>query len=530
MPTTDWLSGLLPLGPNTSLVWVAEDERRSNPLSVANETLVWSVTLTPTDFVLIFGLSLIIVAIFVGNIFVVLSVIVFCKMRTLSNGLIASLASADLLVAVLVLPISLQYEVLGRWTLGPYVCDLWITSDVFCCTASILNIVVIAIDRYWLITRNVRYTHGSVFPRRKVCLTMLAVAWMVSALISCSPLFGWRKGTEKQNPDVCLISQDYGYTVFSTFSSFWLPLFVILAVYCKIFLFARRRVIRRSKPTVTVTGAASTRSDLVSSAGAPSRGRGGLRLLKHYRSHQRGKSADDSLSPAESTVFPIRSKCLEVTKTSPDSLHVPDGLSETVSSSHCTCGNYEAPPDVVGHSPPTSGTVENYGELVFSGSYAGPDLEDTYGPSTPEDTPPGGNCGSPGIYGTSGTILTNRAPVTVPHNRRVPVISGDYSEFRAAAAVAVACVTRKRKSHSRRIRRSARTLGLIIGGFLVCWLPFFLVATIAPFCSPDEVPRVVQSLVLWLGYSNSLLNPAIYAIWEKTFRRSFRRLSTCDIG
>src|SRR6218665_3836116 len=253
MPTTDWLSGLLPLGPNTSLVWVAEDERRSNPLSVANETLVWSVTLTPTDFVLIFGLSLIIVAIFVGNIFVVLSVIVFCKMRTLSNGLIASLASADLLVAVLVLPISLQYEVLGRWTLGPYVCDLWITSDVFCCTASILNIVVIALDRYWLITRHVRYTHSALLPRRKVCLAMLCLAWIVAGLISTSPLLGWRRGTEKLDPSDCLISQDYSYTIFSTFGAFWLPLVVILAVYFKIFHFARQRVTRRTKPYYDTT-------------------------------------------------------------------------------------------------------------------------------------------------------------------------------------------------------------------------------------------------------------------------------------
>jgi hypothetical protein len=44
----------------------------------------------------------------VGNACVILSVVVYDKMRTLSNGLIASLASADLLVAIVVLPISLQ--------------------------------------------------------------------------------------------------------------------------------------------------------------------------------------------------------------------------------------------------------------------------------------------------------------------------------------------------------------------------------------------------------------------------------------
>jgi hypothetical protein len=63
---------------------------------------------TPSTIVVLVLLSAIIVGTFVGNCCVILSVVAFDKMRTLSNGLIASLASADLLVAVVVLPISLQ--------------------------------------------------------------------------------------------------------------------------------------------------------------------------------------------------------------------------------------------------------------------------------------------------------------------------------------------------------------------------------------------------------------------------------------
>jgi len=102
---------------------------------------------TPLVVVFTVLLSALILGIIAGNALVIVSVACFSKMRTLSNGLIASLASADLLVALVVLPISLQYEVTGEWTLGSHICDIWITSDVFCCTASILNIVVIALDR-----------------------------------------------------------------------------------------------------------------------------------------------------------------------------------------------------------------------------------------------------------------------------------------------------------------------------------------------------------------------------------------------
>jgi hypothetical protein len=56
--------------------------------------------------------SLVIVAIVVGNAFVVAAVAVYREMRTLTNWMIVSLASADLLVAIAVLPLS-AYQVSG---------------------------------------------------------------------------------------------------------------------------------------------------------------------------------------------------------------------------------------------------------------------------------------------------------------------------------------------------------------------------------------------------------------------------------
>ena len=107
----------------------------------------YQIEITTLEIIIAIVLSIFILGIIFGNCCVVLSVLLFREMRTITNGLIVSLATADLLVAVLVLPISLYQEIVGIWTLGPLVCDFWITSDVFCCTSSILNIVVIALDR-----------------------------------------------------------------------------------------------------------------------------------------------------------------------------------------------------------------------------------------------------------------------------------------------------------------------------------------------------------------------------------------------
>ena len=56
------------------------------------------------------SVSVFIVGIVVGNAFVVASVAAYREMRTLTNWMIVSLASADLLVAVAVLPLS-AYQV-----------------------------------------------------------------------------------------------------------------------------------------------------------------------------------------------------------------------------------------------------------------------------------------------------------------------------------------------------------------------------------------------------------------------------------
>ncbi|XP_030370157.1 octopamine receptor beta-1R [Scaptodrosophila lebanonensis] len=80
----------------------------------------------------------------------------------------------------------------------------------------------------------------------------------------------------------------------------------------------------------------------------------------------------------------------------------------------------------------------------------------------------------------------------------------------------------------RRERKAARTLGIIMSAFLLCWLPFFLWYITSSLCDSCITPRIVVGILFWIGYFNSALNPIIYAYFNRDFRAAFKKtLKSC---
>lgn len=71
--------------------------------------------------------------------------------------------------------------------------------------------------------------------------------------------------------------------------------------------------------------------------------------------------------------------------------------------------------------------------------------------------------------------------------------------------------------------KAAKTLAIIVGLFILCWLPFFTIYLIKPFCD-DCIHATLFSVLFWLGYCNSAINPMIYALFSKDFRFAFKRI------
>ena len=160
-------------------------------MSMSSSTMsIWIHTVTLSSMILID------ISAFLGNLLVICAFLRTRRLQTVTNYFIASLAFADALVAVFVLPLSIySYQRQRSWKLGLILCDLWVSSDVLLCTSSILNLTCISVDRYMAITKPLTYT---AYRSKFLARMMILLVWVVSAVITCPPIFGWRDKNRKQ--------------------------------------------------------------------------------------------------------------------------------------------------------------------------------------------------------------------------------------------------------------------------------------------------------------------------------------------
>ncbi|XP_077254788.1 octopamine-Tyramine receptor [Temnothorax americanus] len=358
-------------------------------------------------------LGFLVLATVFGNALVILSVFTYRPLRIVQNFFIVSLAVADLAVAILVMPFNVAYLLLGKWIFGIHLCKLWLTCDVLCCTASILNLCAIALDRYWAITDPINYAQKRTLKR---VLGTIAGVWILSGAISSPPLAGWNDWPEELEPGTpCQLTRRQGYVIYSSLGSFFIPLLLMSLVYLEIFLATRRRLRERARQS--------------------------------------------RLGPVQSTRH-----------------RGTDDAEESVSSE------------------------TNHNERSTPRLQAKPSLID----DEPTEVTIGDNERTPGRTSAS----TRRGG-----GDAIPVTSTVYQFIEE----------RQRISLSKE-RRAARTLGVIMGVFVVCWLPFFLMYVIVPFCPACCPSERMVYFITWLGYVNSALNPLIYTIFNLDYRRAFRRL------
>ncbi|XP_056441940.1 alpha-1D adrenergic receptor [Gadus chalcogrammus] len=316
-------------------------------------------------------LALFILVAIVGNILVILSVLCNRHLQTVTNYFIVNLAVADLLLSIIVLPFSASLEVLGCWLFGRVFCNIWAAVDVLCCTASILSLCVISIDRYIGVKHCLKYPAIVTEQRAAV---ILVVVWLSSMVISIGPLLGWKE-PPPEDERICRITEEPFYAIFSSLFSFYLPLMVILVMYFRVYVVARR----------------TTKS-------------------------------------LEAGVKRERNKSMEV-----------------VLRIHCR------------------------------------------------------------------SVLGDVRPDSSKSSKQHP--------FRSSLSVRLMKFSREKKA--------AKTLAIVVGMFILCWLPFFFLLPLGSLFPALKPSDTLFKVVFWLGYFNSCINPMIYPCSSQEFQRAFTRLLRC---
>ncbi|KAM4678409.1 D(1A) dopamine receptor [Discoglossus pictus] len=199
-------------------------------------------------------LSVLILSTLLGNTLVCAAVIRFRHLRSkVTNFFVISLAVSDLLVAVLVMPWKAVAEIAGFWPFGSF-CNIWVAFDIMCSTASILNLCVISVDRYWAISSPFRYERKMT---PKVAFIMISVAWTLSILISFIPVqLNWHKAkttsffdlniTLQGVMDNCDSSLNRTYAISSSLISFYIPVAIMIVTYTRIYRIAAKQIRRIS--------------------------------------------------------------------------------------------------------------------------------------------------------------------------------------------------------------------------------------------------------------------------------------------
>ena len=399
------------------------------------------------------------------------------------------------------MPLALYVEIVSSWGLGHVICNLWVSFDVTCCTASILNLCTISIDRYLTITRPLTYgVNASV--RRSYCF--IGVIWIASCLISVPPLlvFGNEHGSTEQ-PE-CQVSQNIIYQLYATLGAFYIPLLVMIVMYYKIYAAAKKVVEAEMKAQPSSCKEINSNNSVKIMANISSSKR--IRRSKHHQNTP--PSHDVNLPPhdhRESSPCPVP----VVSESIPRNSFI---LLETA--------HQEVEPnegDRFLEDPPRVPSEE----IKMVSSRIDHNLRNGSPPSTHHQIYHQQHYQEPIVTTTSLLKSSSKELNRSTSYRNARHSSSCSATFHPNSRTGT--LSSARSASDLRERKASVTLGVIMTAFTVCWLPFFILALMRPF-SIYNIPQWIVSFALWLGYANSMLNPIIYVTFHQDFRQAFKYL------
>ncbi|XP_069475963.1 adenosine receptor A2a [Ambystoma mexicanum] len=183
-----------------------------------------------------------------GNVLVCWAVWLNSNLQNATNYFVVSLAVADIAVGVLAIPFAIT---ISTGFCAAFHGCLFIACFVLVLTqSSIFSLLAIAMDRYIAIRIPLRY-NGLVTSQR--ANGIIAICWVLSFIIGLTPMLGWHaKIQDESNSTNCsetmveclfekVVTMDY-MVYYNFFACVLVPLLLMLGIYLKIFMAARRQL------------------------------------------------------------------------------------------------------------------------------------------------------------------------------------------------------------------------------------------------------------------------------------------------
>ncbi|XP_067900266.1 5-hydroxytryptamine receptor 1D [Heterodontus francisci] len=230
---------LSPLLGNLSAVGTGQSPgSRWFPPSVSTPVSASSSPSVPVKILLETIMVLMCVAAITGNVLVIAIIAVTKHFHSVTSVFLVNLAVSDCLVGLGVMPFVVMSVFYQDWNRYNDLC-LYVgyTSSVYC-TASVLTLAAIALDRYHAIIDCLQYNSQSTV--RRTVATVVWI-WLQSAISSCPPLLGWGRFGYSPATYNCSVewTDSLSYTGFVAVFSFLLPASVMIFCYVRIVKVAR---------------------------------------------------------------------------------------------------------------------------------------------------------------------------------------------------------------------------------------------------------------------------------------------------
>jgi 5-hydroxytryptamine receptor 1 len=312
-------------------------------------------------------------------------------------------------------------------------------------------------------------------------LILICIIWLISILIASSHLFPIFRHKGGRLPDQCHLIGNVPYTIISTVGAFYIPLIGMCIIYWKIFQAAKFRIRRKAFNTSQPTSP----------------------MLIHPQ---------NEILSTSSINLPLNHN-IEIKKSS---------INRFTFLKRDNYINHDIEPD----NPSTYSSISHHNDyqlkpLKKSKKYSEDEFHQQINnsiPSTPRliiSTTFNNDLSIPINTINNPLSTSNSSPSNSPRlNRNAHII---ITETKSSAAIS------RKKIDIKRERKATKVLGVVMGCFILCWLPFFIEETICGIFRLTINEKII-SILTWLGYLNSLLNPVIYTIFAPDFRQAFGKI------